>query len=258
MKKLYASIIDQLLTDFPLPNEAMMHSGFYKLFLTNLEEVIDLPGDVVELGCNMGVTSLYIRRYLDAIHSRKKIHVYDSFMGLPPPSSMDIPPIWNVIRQGTYCVDRNSLITLFRNAKLELPIINEGWFSEIPDNKYPNEICFAFFDGDLYGSIMDSFNKVYHKMVIGGKILVHDYEGNPGLPGVKMACDNFLKNKPHREDNLSIERTLIVTILNNPRRRLIFPIKNRMLLSNSYVGYYIKNPSNLSKHNKSNTVLRQR
>jgi O-methyltransferase len=77
----------------------------------------------------------------------------------------------------------------------KLPEINIGWFKAIDDDKYPEKICFAFFDGDFYTSILDSFEKVYHKMVPGGIILIHDYEWEH-LPGVKVACDEFLKDKP--------------------------------------------------------------
>ena len=56
---------------------------------------------------------------------------------------------------------------------------------------------FAFFDGDFYSSIMDSFKKVYHKMQPGGIILVHDYDW-PVFPGTKKACDDFLADKPEK------------------------------------------------------------
>ena len=48
--------------------------------LTNLEKVLisGIEGDIVELGCNVGTTTMYIRKLLDLYKSDKKIHVYDS------------------------------------------------------------------------------------------------------------------------------------------------------------------------------------
>ncbi len=45
--------------------------------------------------------------------------------------------------------------------------------------------------------ILDSFFKVYHKVPKGGIIIVHDYEG-ADLPGVKIACEYFLSDKPEK------------------------------------------------------------
>jgi O-methyltransferase len=83
----------------------------------------------------------------------------------------------------------------FKRFNLRLPKINKGWFAKMDDKDYPAKISFAFFDGDFYQSIMDSFNKVYHKLSRGATICVHDY-GWEILPGVKKACIDFLRDKP--------------------------------------------------------------
>jgi hypothetical protein len=52
-----------------------------------LEAVLDagVPGAVVEFGCYVGTTSLFIRRLLDERDESgaREFHVYDSFEGLP-------------------------------------------------------------------------------------------------------------------------------------------------------------------------------
>lgn len=153
-----------------------------------------VAGDVVELGCHAGTTSLFIRRVLDAHKSKKQFHVYDSFQGLPEISQRDQSLTERQYKQGDCCSSRQALVSNFEGAGLRLPEIHQGWFGEIPDGEYPDRICFAFFDGDLYSSIMDSFLKVYHRVSPGGVILVHDYDWDV-LPGVKMACDHFLGDK---------------------------------------------------------------
>lgn len=172
----------------------MLASGQLEYILTNLESVLHLPGDVVELGCNVGMTSSYIKRLINRVAKGKTIHVYDSFEGLPPKTIEDGATPCD---KGASAVSIEMFEKTFNDAKIALPIINKGFFGDIDDDEYPPEICFAFFDGDFYGSIMDSFKKVYHKMTSGGIILVHDYEYEP-FPGVKKACDDFLKDKPEK------------------------------------------------------------
>ena len=47
----------------------------------------NIEGDVVELGCNKGGTSIWIRRILDIYKNKfnidKEFHVYDSWEGVP-------------------------------------------------------------------------------------------------------------------------------------------------------------------------------
>ena len=162
----------------------------------------------------------------------KKLHVYDSWVGVPHKSDSDfLKNEKNIEEQiggngkirlikeqidineyhwvkGTWQCSKKSFIELIEinnkkdpinyNGitidKIDLPIIHEGWFKDISDNEYPNKICFAFFDGDLYSSIMDSFNKVYHKCVKDSIIVIDDC-GDYTLVGVKNVCIDFLSKK---------------------------------------------------------------
>lgn len=170
----------------------MLGDGHMDYILKNLASVLDLPGDVVELGCNVGVTSGHIKRFLSEAKTGKELHVYDSFEGLPPKTPEDGA---TPCEKGAAAVTEEAFKKTFTDAGVELPVINKGFFGDIPDDRYPEKICFAFFDGDFYGSIMDSFKKVFNKMVPGGIILIHDYEYAP-FPGVKKACDDFLAGRP--------------------------------------------------------------
>jgi O-methyltransferase len=167
-----------------------------KILLENLTKVIkqNIPGDIVELGCNMGTAALFFTRVLQELNSKKELYLYDSFSGLPEKKSQDISEIPNRFIAGSMAARQIDLKQNFINSKLPIPKIYEGWFKDIPDENYPNPIAFAFFDGDFYDSILDSFNKVYTKVSKGGIICVHDY-GWPSLPGAKIATDEFITNK---------------------------------------------------------------
>jgi O-methyltransferase len=170
----------------------MVTEAQVEFILDTLEEVLvsDVDGDVVELGCNSGTTSIFIRKMLSLYESPKTYHVYDSFLGLPENSIYDTAG-----NAGECLTDKATLMGVFNHFNLQLPTINEGWFADIDDENYPDRISFAFLDGDFYPSIMDSFAKIYHKLEPGAMVVIHDY-GPGALAGVEKACSEFLADKP--------------------------------------------------------------
>ena len=156
-----------------------------------------LEGDVVELGCNVGTTSIYIHEILKLYNSNKSFHVYDSWEGLPEKLEIDTGLGNRQFFAGQCKTTKQSFINAFTFNNLKLPIIHSGWFKEINDKEYPEKICFAFLDGDFYSSIIDSLNKIYHKMVKGGIIIIDDC-GWDALPGCKKAVEDFLQDKKEK------------------------------------------------------------
>ena len=75
-----------------------------------------------------------------------------------------------------------------------MPVIKKAWFKDLVYEDLPEQVAFAFLDGDFYESIRDSLKLVENKMAAGGIIIVHDYN-NPALPGVMTAVDEWLENK---------------------------------------------------------------
>lgn len=156
----------------------------------------DIPGDVVELGCFNGGSSIYIRAALDLLGSKKKFHVYDSWQGVPEPTIEDAFEPYP-FKKGEVVSTRENFEKTFLERSLGLPCIHSGWFAEIPAIEWPASIAFAFMDSDLYQPILDSWEKVYPRMSPGGVVLLDDYE-MCRTPGVKLACDAFLADKPER------------------------------------------------------------
>lgn len=194
-------MIDDIMKNTPIIS-GMVSKDQVLIILENLYDVITsgVEGDIVELGCNIGTTSIFITKLLAAMECDKEFHVYDSFQGLPTKNSLDTADpevVSKVYEEGQCTRSREEFINTFERLGSTLPHIHEGWFSVIDAASYPNKICFAFFDGDFYSSIIDSFDMTYHKVSKNGVILVHDY-GYPPLPGVEIACSEWLKNKPEK------------------------------------------------------------
>ena len=150
-------------------------------------------GDFVEFGCYKGDTSLLLAELLvekGVEKSAKKLWIYDSFEGLPEKSLADESVLGEDFRGGELFVTKREVKERFLRAGLPVPIIKKGWFRDLSSADLPDEIAFAFLDGDFYESIRDSLRLVMPKMSKGGVIVVHDYT-NPALPGVKKAADEW-------------------------------------------------------------------
>lgn len=151
----------------------------------------NIEGDVVEFGCYVGESSKYLMKTLLETNSSKKLYVYDSFEGLPPLSKWEENSGW---RSGTLATTEEVLSYNFTQNNLPLPIIHKDWFKDVPNDKIPEKISFAFLDGDFYDSIYDSLNKIYDKVSDGGYICFHDYQ-RPDLPGVRAAIEDVFRER---------------------------------------------------------------
>ena len=163
-----------------------------KKIIDILKTTLELDGDIVELGCYKGDTSLMLA---EAIRSTgKKLWIYDSFEGLPQKSMQDESAIGVDFKAGELFVTKREVKQRFLRAGLPVPVIKKAWFNELTSDDLPPNICFAFLDGDFYQSIKDSLKLVESKMIKGAALLVHDYK-NEALPGVAKAVDEWLKGK---------------------------------------------------------------
>jgi O-methyltransferase len=154
-----------------------------------------VPGAVVELGTYRGATALWMRAVLDSLggHDRT-IYVYDSFQGLPSPGVEDS----DHLAEGELLSSPAEVHSLHTSWGARPPVIHPGWFDESLPRSLPDEIAFAYLDGDFYASTLTGLENCVPRLVTGGVLMVDDYadtEVNPrawdGLPGVKRACDTY-------------------------------------------------------------------
>lgn len=182
------------------------------VILSELERVLaaDVQGSVVEFGCYIGTTSLFIRRLLDAYADNRDFHVYDSFQGLPPKTSQDESRAGEQFTTGELSVTKKQFVREFQKANLRLPVVHKGWFSDLQPTDVPAQIAFAFLDGDFYSSIKDSLNLVLPRLTPGATIIFDDYT-REALPGVQKAARELLPPQMYQSirisHNLGILRT---------------------------------------------------
>jgi len=111
--------------------------------------------------------------------TNRKIYVADSFQGLP----LSNPKIYPADKDYNFARFDELKISL-EQVKLnfgvyglldEQVIFLKGWFKDTLPNVPIEKLAILRLDGDLYESTMDALNNLYHKVSIGGYIIIDDY-----------------------------------------------------------------------------------
>ena len=137
----------------------------------------------------------------------RTLYCYDSFEGMPKPGRYDQEAI------DKFRIGEGSLGNSYEEWRANMRGINphlagrddchtnvfswKGWFKDIPHDALPLSIRFAFFDGDLYQSIVDSWVKCWNRLEDGAIVAVHDVHS---LPGVRRACAEFFNSERPNEN----------------------------------------------------------
>src|SRR5919199_3449467 len=110
-----------LLNKYPIISDQITRSEL-KHILAAAEDMLwrRVDGDIVEFGCYIGTTSLFLSRLLLQTQSSKLLHVYDSFEGLPPKISIDTSPAGEQFKTGELKATKRAFIRRFKQAGLPL------------------------------------------------------------------------------------------------------------------------------------------
>ncbi len=200
----------------PQPHMANVEIRMNLFHLLEQTLVRAIPGEVVDVGCHSGESTIVMRKLLDAKAPEKQLHAYDSFEGLPELIEEDLKD--GVYGAGYMSTSEHLLKQNFIDLGLALPNIHKGWFEDTVPTKLPEKICFALLDGDLYASTKFILPHVYERMPSGaiGMIAVYYDEtllprkgisGGFRSPGVKRAVDEFFMDKPENVGMLYANET---------------------------------------------------
>jgi O-methyltransferase len=174
---------------------------------TLIEDVIrnNIEGDLIEAGVWRGGATIFMRAVLKAHGvSDRIVWVADSFEGLPSIKECD----------GAYRKDALTQVDRLNDGgpmKLALSVsldrvkenferfdllddqvrFLKGWFCDTLPTAPIERLSVLRLDGDMYQSTMDALNALYHKVSIGGYVIIDDYGW---WPHCKQAVDDF-RNK---------------------------------------------------------------
>ena len=184
----------------PVMNQStIMVSPFQKLnffHLINNNLIHKIPGEFVELGCFEGQTAALFQHILETNNSDKKLMLYDNFRH----------------KIGMDGDIRTRLLENFQSRNFRKPELIEGNFENTIPSLLPDKISFLHLDCGYGGdtelhknTVLFCLEHCYERMSPGAVAVLSDYhdkevtvDGYDSNPGVKLACDIFLKDKPEK------------------------------------------------------------
>lgn len=189
---------------------------------------LHLPGDVCEFGVAQGATSALIANEL--LTTKKQLWLFDSFRGLPAPSSEDVllDDIFNlggIARyEGTMVYAESSVRRRLRAVGFppERTRIVPGLIERIANSgPLPESICFAYIDSDFYKPVSTALQITDRRLSRGGCIVVDDYAFFS--IGAKRAVDEFVESTEGRYQLLTPPEFAghFVVLRNKPLRSLL-------------------------------------
>ena len=152
----------------------------------------NVPGDFIETGVWRGGATVFMKAILNAYGIvDRTVWVADSFEGLPKPEKQ-------------YAADKGDK----HHNKVALAISQEqvennfkkydlldnrvkflkGWFKDTLPSAPIEKLALLRLDGDMYQSTMDALINLYHKLSMGGYIIIDDWGA---VPGCKQAVEEF-------------------------------------------------------------------
>ena len=152
----------------------------------------NIDGDIIETGVWKGGATIYLAGILKAnSNSEKKVFVADSFEGLPPPDETK----WPQDRGDTHHTQNHLAISLeqvenyFRTFELlaDNVIFVKGFFEDSLQTAPIGKLSVLRLDGDMYGSTMTVLDQLYHKLELGGYLILDDWL----LEGARQALLDF-------------------------------------------------------------------
>ena len=163
-----------------------------------------VPGDLIETGVWRGGASIFMRGVLKA-HGvdDRMVWVADSFEGLPAPDPERFPLEAKVqagpVMQKAYRNFAVGLEEVKRNFAAYGLLDDQvrflkGWFKDTLPSAPIHKLSLMRLDGDFYESTMDGLNALYHRLSIGGFVIIDDY-GEDSWTYCRKAVDEFRSEK---------------------------------------------------------------
>ncbi len=158
-------------------------------------------GDIIETGVWRGGATIYLAGILRAHgNDDKKVFVADSFAGLPPPDEEK----WPLDKGDTHHLREDLAISLEEvkanfarfNLLSDNIVFIKGFFEESLKTANIDKLSILRLDGDMYGSTMSVLEQLYHKLEVGGYLILDDWL----LKGARQALLDFCGREGIKEE----------------------------------------------------------
>lgn len=195
--------------DWPRTAETMIGLRRLDNIQACVEDVLErgIPGDLIETGAWRGGSCIFMRAIL-AIHdvTDRTVWVADSFQGLPRPDAHTYPGDagdrhWMFTE---LAVPLEEVQTNFRRYGLLDDQVRflAGWFRDTLPTAPIEQLAVLRLDGDMYESTIQALEALYHKVAVGGYVIIDDYHA---VRGCKEAVDDFRRDRAIDDELIPID-----------------------------------------------------
>jgi predicted O-methyltransferase YrrM len=150
------------------------------LFLHHLIQTKDVPGAVVEIGCNLGGTAIMAKRMLDRLSVKKPYICIDTFDGFVDSQfAADVSRGSPSRDQKLFSGNSRDLVAkiLRRHGCADIQLI-QGDVTVVPDAALPSQCSVVLLDVDLTEPTYVALQRFWPRLAPGGVILVDDCQEN--------------------------------------------------------------------------------
>ncbi|MCM1233270.1 MAG: TylF/MycF family methyltransferase [Ruminococcus flavefaciens] len=172
----------------------MAHYELYKM-------ILDLPGDVIELGVFKGSSIIQFATFRELLENEKsrKIVGFDIFGAFPQVEKVESDKVfvdnWNKQHTDQF-LSKEDIYKSLELKKIQNVELVQGdickTVDEYLDSNPHTRISLLHIDTDVYEPAKVGLEKLYHRVVKGGVIVFDDYAT---IEGETVAVDEFFQNK---------------------------------------------------------------
>jgi hypothetical protein len=165
-----------------------------------------IPGDIVECGVWRGGSSVMAAVTLAEIGATRRLWLYDTFEGMPPPGEHDVRYSGEHARASLKSEERvagaandwawatldDVRANLAATGHADVEYVVGRVEETIPANA-PGQIALLRLDTDWYESTRHELEQLYPRLAEGGVLIIDDY-GH--WQGARRAVDEYFANRP--------------------------------------------------------------
>jgi predicted O-methyltransferase YrrM len=146
------------------------------LFMHHLIETKDVPGAIVEIGCNLGGTAVIARQMMDRLGINKPYICIDTFDGFVEEQfATDVALGTPANDQTMFSGNSKELVAkIMKRHRCGQVELIQGDVMQIPDRLLPDECSAVLLDVDLTEPSYVALNRFWPRLTPGGVILVDD------------------------------------------------------------------------------------
>jgi O-methyltransferase len=160
----------------------LLSAGEACQLLACLKATDGVEGDVAELGVAYGASAKLLAMQMPP---GKRLLLFDTFDGLPAPTSVD----GTRFSEGEFKTTLDYVRQYVGTDRVEY---YQGLFPATAEPLSDRRFSFVHLDADLYDSTMSALEFFYARLLRGGMILCHDY---PSASGVVKAYEDFFRDR---------------------------------------------------------------